>query len=174
MAAGRTEQNGGLTCPALGMVRAVAATSAAQPISASYFSDLLHSVRFASSHQKIHRFFREKRQYEWADNQEEPQNTSNLPRGWYLSCRLSQRKRPSTKPVKITWLPFGRWESRYRRACTTLESISLGVVMWASVSRSLKKRLPIGHYVRNTVSPKGNVKQCHLVCLLLLHIKSAE
>lgn len=89
---------------------------------------------------------------------EEPHNTSNLPRGWYLPCRLSQRKRPSTKPVKITWLPFGRWESRYRRACITLESISLGVVMWASVSRSLKKRTPIGFCIRNTVSPKGHPK----------------
>lgn len=47
MAGGGMRQNRVLTCPALGMVRAVVPTSAAQPISVSYFSDLLYSVRFA-------------------------------------------------------------------------------------------------------------------------------
>ena len=52
-----------------------------------------------------------------------------IPRGWYLLCKLSQRKVPSGKPYKITWLPFGRWESRYCRVCMTFEYNFSGVVM---------------------------------------------
>ena len=47
----------------------------------------------------------------------------NIPRGWYWSCNLSQRKVPSGKPYKITLLPLGRWESRYFSVCMTLEYI---------------------------------------------------
>lgn len=52
-----------------------------------------------------------------------------IPRGWYWSCNLSQRKVPSGKPYKITWLPLGRWESRYFSVCMTLEYICSGVVI---------------------------------------------
>lgn len=52
-----------------------------------------------------------------------------IPRGWYLSCRLSQRKVPSGKPDRTTWLPFGRWEFRNFSVSVALEYSCSGVVI---------------------------------------------
>lgn len=80
----------------------------------------------------------------------------NIPRGWYWSCKLSQRKVPSGKPYKITWLPLGRWESRCFSVCMTLEYICSGVVISGIGSALLRwKKQQVSDYqeghIQNTL-----------------------